>query len=355
MLVDEFNVLYAIFKNNVVNKSYLSDCSGVSSEVIDRILLNFIKSGLIDSKGITRLGIEALSPYKVDNAVIMAAGMSTRFVPLSLEKPKGLLRVKGEILIERQINQLIESGIKNIVIVLGYMKESFLYLKEKYKEVSFIINPYFDTRNNAYTLFLAKDVLKNTYICSSDDYFINNPFEEYVYCSYYASIHINESSDEWYIFSDQAGNISQITVGGTDGDIMYGHVYWSADFSQAMSEILIGDQQECQYQDSLWERILKEHLKDLPSIKINKYPEGTIYEFDSLEDLRNFDTEYCDNCNSRIMDNITSLLKCKERDIGNFRYLGANKGFIVFEFDALKKTYEYKHPLISDNWSIIEK
>ena len=37
------------------------------------------------------------------NAIIMAAGTSSRFVPLSVERPKGLLEVKGEVLIERQI------------------------------------------------------------------------------------------------------------------------------------------------------------------------------------------------------------------------------------------------------------
>ena len=44
--------------------------------------------------------------YKVDNAVIMAAGISSRFAPLSYEKPKALIPVKGEVLIERQINQI---------------------------------------------------------------------------------------------------------------------------------------------------------------------------------------------------------------------------------------------------------
>lgn len=43
---------------------------------------------------------------KVKNAVIMAAGTSSRFAPLSYEKPKALIRVKGEVLIERQIMQL---------------------------------------------------------------------------------------------------------------------------------------------------------------------------------------------------------------------------------------------------------
>ena len=47
---------------------------------------------------------------KVNNAIIMAAGRTaSRFAPLSFEKPKALIEVRGEILIERQINQLSRS------------------------------------------------------------------------------------------------------------------------------------------------------------------------------------------------------------------------------------------------------
>ena len=56
--------------------------------------------------------------YNVDNAVIMAAGTSSRFAPLSFELPKALIAVKGEILIERQIKQLQQAGIKEIYIVV---------------------------------------------------------------------------------------------------------------------------------------------------------------------------------------------------------------------------------------------
>ena len=58
------------------------------------------------------------------NAIILAAGKSNRFAPFTYEKPKGLFIVKGEVLIERQIEQLIEVGIEQIVIVVGYMKEN---------------------------------------------------------------------------------------------------------------------------------------------------------------------------------------------------------------------------------------
>ena len=66
---------------------------------------------------------------KVRNAVILAAGAATRFVPLSLEQPKGLYEVNGRRLIDRQIEQLLEAGITDITLVLGYKKEMFYYLK----------------------------------------------------------------------------------------------------------------------------------------------------------------------------------------------------------------------------------
>ena len=59
------------------------------------------------------------------NAIIMAAGTSSRFVPLCWERPKGLLEVKGGILIERQIKQLKAAGVDDITIVTGYMADKY--------------------------------------------------------------------------------------------------------------------------------------------------------------------------------------------------------------------------------------
>ena len=81
---------------------------------------------------LTEEELNTLKPYKVDNAIIMAAGYSARCMPLSNILPKGLFRVKGEILIEREIRQLQEAGIKEIIVVTGFMQEKFQYLREKY-------------------------------------------------------------------------------------------------------------------------------------------------------------------------------------------------------------------------------
>ena len=45
--------------------------------------------------------------------------------------PKGLLNVKGDILIEREIRQLQEAGINDITIVVGYMKEKIFLSRRK--------------------------------------------------------------------------------------------------------------------------------------------------------------------------------------------------------------------------------
>lgn len=85
-------------------------------------------------------GKELLKPYKVDGALIIAAGFGSRFVPLTFETPKGLLEVFGERMIERQIKQLHEVGIYDITIVVGYLKEKFEYLIDKF-DVKLLYNP----------------------------------------------------------------------------------------------------------------------------------------------------------------------------------------------------------------------
>ena len=131
--------------------------------------------GLISGTAITELGRKALEPYRVENAVIMAAGLSSRFVPISYWRPKGLTSVRGEVLIERQIRQLHEAGITDITVVVGYRADEFAYLADKYG-VRLVNNDLYAERNNNWTLWLVRDQLRNTYVCSSDDYFAKNPF-----------------------------------------------------------------------------------------------------------------------------------------------------------------------------------
>ena len=157
------------------------------------------------------------------NAIILAAGTSSRFVPLSLEIPKGLLEVRGEILIERQIRQLREAGIRDITVVVGYMAEKFRYLAGKYG-VDLVYNEDYSRYNNTSSMVRVLDRLGDTYICSSDNYFPGNVFRGEPETSYYSALHAVGPTREYCLHTDADGNIREATVGGGDSWYMVGHV-----------------------------------------------------------------------------------------------------------------------------------
>lgn len=232
----------------------------------------------------------ALRDFKVDNAIIMAAGLSSRFQPLSTIKPKGLAKIKGEVLVERQIKQLQDAGIDDIYLIVGYKKEMFYYLKDKY-HIHIIENDSYNTRNNTGSLILVKDILKNSYICSVDNYFTENVFEQYNYQSYYSSIHINGKTDEWCLKTDEHKIINDVVIGGEDADIMLGHVYFNQDFSKKFVDILMRRFDEEAVKNNVWEALYMQHLDEL-KLELKSYNDGVILEFDSIEEAKQYDPDF---------------------------------------------------------------
>ena len=278
---------------------------------------------------------------KVDNAIIMAAGLSSRFAPISYEYPKALVIVKGEVLIERQIKQLKDKGIEDITIVVGYKKEMFYYLIEKFA-VKIIENPEFNQRNNHSSLYYAKDALKNTYICSADNYFTENVFEPFVDDSYYSSIYDEGLTEEWCIETNEDDYIKSVKVGGEDAWIMLGHVFFSQDFSNKFVSILNQVYDLPETKDLLWETIFIENLDALP-MKIKRYTNDVIFEFDSLDELRKFDTSYINNTQSTILAEIADQLNCNEADLTDIHPTKSGNEIVGFKFIAPvgKGYYEY--------------
>ncbi len=71
-----------------------------------------------------------------------------------------------------------------------------------------VVNPDYATRNNNSTALYVKDQLDNTYICSSDDYFTQNPFEHYVYEVIISNVYVAEKLDEWCLLKRRGGRIT---------------------------------------------------------------------------------------------------------------------------------------------------
>lgn len=277
---------------------------------------------------------------KVDNAIIMAAGTSSRFAPLSYEKPKSLIEVKGEILIERQIMQLKEAGIPEIYIVIGYKADQFEYLKKKYG-VKLIHNPNYLTRNNNSSIWCARNILHNSYICSSDNYFTINPFESDVTECYYAAEFSEAYTAEWCMTEDENGFIDSVTIGGEKAWYMLGHAFWSASFSKKFLEILEQEYDFPETKDKLWEKIFMAHLVEL-KMKIRKYSPNVIFEFDTMDELREFDTSYKTDSRSVIMKRIAAGLCVPESEIVNLVSVKSeNAEAAGFEFDTSEGHYRY--------------
>lgn len=292
---------------------------------------------------ITDAGLAKLEPYRVQNAIIMAAGLSSRFAPLSYEKPKGVLEVRGEVLIERQIRQLKEAGINDItVVVVGYMKEAFFYLEDKFG-VNIVVNEEYATRNNNSTLMLVNEKLGNTYICSSDDYFTENVFEPYVYEAYYPGVFFKGDTDEYLMQTGVDGRIVGVSVGGKDQYGMLGHVYFDKLFSSRFVQILKEEYDRPETVSKLWEDIFRDHLNELKMV-MRPYRSGIIYEFDSLDDLRDFDKDFIENVDSKILDNICEVLKCGRSDIHGIVPIKKGLTNLSFKFVIHGQTYVYRHP-----------
>ncbi len=95
-------------------------------------------------------------------ALILAAGMGKRLGALTKNNTKCMVKVNGVSLIERLLRQLCQLDIGRIVIVVGYKKKELIEYIETLKiskPVEFISNDVFDTTNNIYSLYLAKDKL----------------------------------------------------------------------------------------------------------------------------------------------------------------------------------------------------
>ena len=315
----------------------------VSLGTINSLLKEMKESDWIDQEGhLYELGKEALEPYRVQNAVIMAAGMSSRFAPLSYELPKGLLKVKGERLIEREIEQLQEAGIEDITVIVGYLQEKMFYLAEKYG-VKIVVNNDYYKYNNCSSLMLVRDQLSNTYICSSDNYFVENPFEKYVYRGYYSTIFVEGETDEYCATEDSNNMIVDIQIGGKNTWAMVGHVYFDRAFSEKFVEILEKEFKHEPYKEQLWEDYYTRNVHEL-HLEARHYSADIVKEFDSLDELRQFDDRYLMNSNSEIIDNICDTLHCIASDIMNIKPLKDGLTNTSFSFDCLGKKYVYRHP-----------
>lgn len=176
----------------------------------------------------------------LDNAIILASGLGSRLRPYTDKVPKPLLPINGLPIIEHTINHLQSAGITDITIVVGYLSESFDYLKSKYKGITLIQNNHYNDKNNAYSISLALDKLQGTYVVDGDVYIVDNIFEHQNDKSYYFVQSRIDNSKEWLLATNSNGKVIDYEVLETNNSLPV-HAsmsYWHKDDCSDLRELL---------------------------------------------------------------------------------------------------------------------
>lgn len=310
---------------------------------------------------LTEQGLAYLEPFRVDGALIMAAGFGSRFVPLTFETPKGLLEVFGERMIERQIRQLHEVGIHNITIAVGYLKEKFEYLIDKYG-VKLLYNPEYSSKNNLSTVYHARKVLegKNMYLLSSDNWMRNNIFHTYECGSWYSGVYKEGETSEWCFTCNKKGKILGVKSGGHDSWVMFGPVYLSAGFLAEFLPIVEKYYHTPGTEQLYWEHVYLEMLDGsvwtrlgeegshthhhIPEMYVNFQQNDSVYEFENLEELRGFDKKYQNQSDNKAMELVARVFQVLESEIRNIRCVKAGMTNQSFLFQVHNKSYICRIP-----------
>ena len=233
-----------------------------------------------------------------------------------------------------------EAGIADITLVVGYKAEMFAYLCDKYG-VEIVLNEDYARYNNTSSLIRVIDKLDNTFVCSSDNYFPGNVFMNDSDDSYYSALYAEGETNEYCLTTDADDYITDVRVGGRDAWYMVGHVFFNREFSEAFRNIMTEEYKNDTTRKGYWEDLYIRYIDQLPKMKINRYKEGEIQEFDSLDELRLFDDSYIADTRSTVVKSICRTLNLQESDVYGFKNIKHVGDYLHFQFKVGDTTYEY--------------
>lgn len=220
-------------------------------------------------------------------AILVAAGMGTRLRPLTNTIPKSLIEVNKISLLERQIINLKEIGIDEIIVLTGYLHEKFDDLVKKYDLIK-IVNDKYDIYNNIYTMYLAKEYLEDAFVIDADNYINKNflPKVKPKHSEYYSACNENIVG-EWILRYDENNKLIRVDIGKENDKpsyIMSGASYWSEKDGKIIAQKIDEKVKSGDFKDLYWDDIVTQNLKDL-DVYVNKIGSNDIFEIDSLKDL----------------------------------------------------------------------
>ncbi|MDR1787996.1 MAG: NTP transferase domain-containing protein [Treponema sp.] len=269
----------------------LAAAAGLSLGTVNKTLLQLADLGLVDECRISRQGLDALEPYRVRRAIFLAAGFGSRLVPITLNTPKPLVRVKGVRIIDTLLDAVKAAGISEVVIVRGYLGEQFDQLLYKYPGITFVENPVYNETNNISSAMCVRYLFQNAYILESDLY-LKNPglITKYQYASNYLGVPV-ERTDDW-CFETRNGVITRLRVGGRQCRHMFGISYWNAADGARMAEHIRQVYEMPGGRERYWDQVALEFFVKDYAIEVRECSFADIIEIDTFSELKRLDETY---------------------------------------------------------------
>ena len=228
----------------------------------------------------------------VTTAVIMAAGLGSRFGKMTETMPKGFIEVGGQSMVIRSIETLIACGIKRIIIGTGYKKEAYEALKGQYPQIECVFSPRYAETNSMYTLWNCREAIGDDdfILLESDIIYSKNAITE---------LQKNENpdimlitpvtkfQDQYYVEYDEKGTLTRCSTNKAEinvkGELVGIHKLSSTFYHRMCAEYerIISDKPKLGYEyQLLW------MSQNMSPVFVHNSSDVKWYEIDDEDDLK---------------------------------------------------------------------
>ncbi len=236
---------------------------------------------------------EEKARHSVKRAIILAAGVGARMLPLTEKVPKPLVEVNGVRMVDSVVDALHKNGIMEIYVVVGHLKGQFRYLEETHPGLVLVENPYYKTCNNISSLYVVREHLEEAMVLDGDQVIyrpsvLTPAFER----SGYNVVWTDSQTSEWLMDVEDGVVVSCSRTGGLRGWQLYSISRWTKEDGQKLKRHLEWEFIKKKNQQLYWDDLALFCYPQEYQLGIYEMHKGDVVEIDSLDELASLDARY---------------------------------------------------------------